>query len=55
MKVVTICGSMKFEKEMQKITRDIAVEKGWCVLQCVYDIDVSNLKNEQLNLLKSNI
>lgn len=29
MKVVTICGSMKFAKEMQKIAGKLAIDKGW--------------------------
>lgn len=53
MKVVTVCGSMKFAKEMQRIARSLAVERGLCVLQCVYDLDFANLTSEDLNLLKS--
>ncbi len=53
MKVVTICGSMKFAKEMQRMAGVLAVDKGWCVLQCVYDLDFANLTSEDLNLLKN--
>ena len=53
MKVVTICGSMKFVKEMQRIAGVLAIDKGWCVLQCVYDLDFANLTSEDLNLLKN--
>ena len=52
MKVVTICGSMKFAEEMQKIAGVLAVDKGWCILQCVYDLDFANLTSEELHLLK---
>lgn len=52
MKVVTICGSMKFAKDMQRIAAILALNQGWCVLQCVYDLDFANLTNEDLNLLK---
>lgn len=38
MKIVTICGSMRFEKEMQKIASLLEIQNGWCVLQCVYNI-----------------
>ena len=55
MKVVTICGSMKFAKDMQRIAAILALNQGWCVLQCVYDLDFANLTNEDLNLLKKNI
>jgi len=36
MKVVTICGSMRFQNEMPKIARELAV-KGFCVIQPIYD------------------
>lgn len=38
-KVVTICGSMRFQNEMIRIASDLEIEKGWCVIQCVYDIN----------------
>ena len=38
-KVVTICGSMRYAKNMQKIASDLEKQHGWCVIQCVYDID----------------
>ena len=38
-KVVTICGSMKFAQEMQKIARELEAKKGYCVIQCVYNND----------------
>ena len=53
MKIVTICGSMKFAKEMQKIAVELAVAKGWCVLQCVYDLDWTNLTSENKELIKN--
>ena len=53
MKVVTICGSMKFAKEMQRIAGVLAIDKDWCVLQCVYDLDFANLTSEDLNSLKN--
>ena len=52
MKVVTIFESMSFAKEMQSIAGILAIDKGWCVLQCVYDLDFANLTSEDLNLLK---
>ena len=36
MKTYTICGSMRFEKEMQKIAYDLERCKGYNILQCVY-------------------
>lgn len=38
MKVVTICGSMRFAKEMQKVAVKLEAEDGYCVIQCVYDV-----------------
>lgn len=35
-KVVTICGSMKFKHEMQDIAYNLEVSKGYAVIQCVY-------------------
>lgn len=49
MKVYTICGSMRFEKEMRKIAWDLETQEGICVLQCVYD---ENKKNEDLDQLE---
>ena len=36
MKTYTICGSMRFEKEMIKIAYDLEVHNGYNILQCVY-------------------
>lgn len=32
MKVVTLCGSMKFAKQMQEIAMELEVKRGYCVL-----------------------
>lgn len=51
MKVVTICGSMKFAGEMQSIAANLQIKNGWCILQPVYfsgelkQSEVENLKN----------
>lgn len=39
MKTVTICGSMKFEREMQSIAFLLETKHNMNVLQCVYNID----------------
>ncbi len=36
MKIYTLCGSMRFEKEMRKIAYDLEVRNNWCILQCAY-------------------
>ena len=38
-KVVTICGSLRFAKEMMKIATQLQLEKGYAVIQCVYNPD----------------
>lgn len=35
-KIYTICGSMRFDKEMKKIAYDLETGKGYNILQCVY-------------------
>ena len=42
MKVVTLCGSMRYQNEMIKIARNLEVTFGYCVLQCVYDFAGKN-------------
>ena len=48
-KIVTICGSMKFQSEMIKIASDLEIKYGWCIIQCVYDINPNTLSKEELN------
>ena len=38
-KVITICGSMRYSKEMMKIAEDLELKEGYAVIQCVYNID----------------
>lgn len=50
-KVVTLCGSMKFQKEMLKVAEELELKNGYAVIQCVYfskdsnfdDIDIKKL------------
>lgn len=52
MKVITICGSLKFQKEMMIIAEELAL-KGNCVLTPVYPISENLEKTEeQLEILK---
>ncbi len=39
MKTLTICGSMRFSEEMQKIAWKLETVDGFNVLQCVYGDD----------------
>ena len=52
MKVITICGSLKFKKEMMRVAEKLALE-GNCVLTPVYPISEKLEKTEeQLEKLK---
>lgn len=52
MKIVTLCGSLKFQNEMMKIAQDMALE-GYCILTPVYlTSSVINITAEQLLKLK---
>lgn len=48
-KVITICGSMKFSNEMIKIASELEKEKGWCVIQCVYDINPDSTTQKEID------
>ena len=52
MKIITLCGSLKFRKEMMAIAEEMAL-KGNCILTPVYPV-IENYKrtDEQLKKLK---
>lgn len=51
MKVITICGSMRFAKDMISLASELEIEKGWCILQCVYDVNPEKLTLEDIEKL----
>lgn len=52
MKIITLCGSLKFQKEMMTIAEKMSLN-GVCILTPVYPILESNEKTvEQINMLK---
>ena len=51
MKTVTICGSMKFEKEMQNIAFDLETKHNMNILQCVYNIERKEISETERNSL----
>ncbi len=51
MKTVTICGSMRFAKQMKKIAFTLETEHGLNVLQCVYNSESRELTQEQIETL----
>lgn len=52
MKTVTICGSMRFSEEMQRIAWELETKRGWNVLQCVYDPPGTEISREMLQRLE---
>lgn len=52
MKIVTICGSFKFQKEMLEIGEKLSLE-GYCILHPIYPVNNKLvLTKEQIELLK---
>lgn len=51
MKTVTICGSMRFEKQMQEIALELEAHHQMNVLQCVYNPSERPLSEEELSAL----
>ena len=48
MKIVTVCGSMKFESEMKKVALILETKYDMCVLQCVYNEDKLELREDEI-------
>ena len=55
--IVTICGSMRFEKKMQEIARNLEIKNGYCVLQPIYKVAKAKVETyEELeNIYKSHL
>lgn len=51
MKTVTMCGSMKFEKEMQQIAFLLEIKLHFNVLQCVYNTEGLEISEEERDFL----
>ena len=52
MQILTICGSMKFEKEMKIISWSLECDYGFNVLQCIYNENNDSVTDYQLENLK---
>lgn len=50
MKIITLCGSLKFQKEMMTIAEKMALD-GNCILTPVYPI-LDNIKRTEKQLIK---
>ena len=48
MKIVTVCGSMKFENEMKKVAFILETKHDMSVLQCVYNEDNLELGEDEI-------
>ena len=51
MKIVTLCGSMRFKNEMKKIGYILETKYDMCVLQCVYNDDGMELGEKERTAL----
>ena len=52
MKTYTLCGSMRFEKEMQEVAYYLETQKGYNVLQCIYTVVGTKPTAEELQALE---
>lgn len=52
MKTYTICGSMRFAKEMKEIAYYLETKKGYNVLQCIYIEKNIMLNQDELSRLE---
>lgn len=50
MKIITLCGSLKFQKEMMEVAEDMGLE-GYCVLTPVYPTS-NNIKKTEEKMTK---
>lgn len=51
-KTITICGSMKYDREMPKIALNLETKNGFNVLQCVYNFENKELTTVEMETLK---
>ena len=50
MKIITLCGSLEFQKEMMTVAEKMALE-GYCILTPVYPV-LENMKATEEQLIK---
>ena len=53
MKTLTMCGSMRFEKDMQTVSFELETKHGYNVLQCVYAPKDAVLSDAELRSLEN--
>ena len=52
MKTYTLCGSMRFKKEMQEAAYYLETQKGYNILQCIYAAAGTKPTAEELQALE---
>lgn len=52
MKTYTLCGSMRFEKEMKEIAYYLETQKGYNILQCIYTVVDTTPTAAELKILE---
>ena len=52
MKTYTLCGSMRFEREMQEVAYYLETQKGYNILQCVYIVSEVKPTAKELQVLE---
>lgn len=50
-KIVTLCGSMRYLKQMMEIAGKLELEKGYSVIQCVYNVDGNKYDEKDMEML----
>jgi ASC-1-like (ASCH) protein len=50
-KVITICGSMRYAKEMMKISEQLELQDGYAVIQCVYSTNGTSYDDIDIHVL----
>ena len=53
MKVVTLCGSMRFSKQMQEIATELETKQGYCALTPVGDKTIALSEEDKKSLAKA--
>ncbi len=53
MKVITLCGSMRFSKQMQEIALELEVKHNYCVLTLVGDTTIKISEKDKEILAKA--
>ena len=51
MKVVTICGSMRYANEMKSIAEELELKEDYAVLQCIYPSIYKKYTKEEEDIL----